>query len=369
MYMRYGLLISMLLVLLSCGAAQSQDFGWPPGEPLAKPDTLSFYIVGDIMSHGAQTKSAFRSGQANYSTFFQHLESRIQGVDAAIGNMEFPLAGKPYSGYPAFSGPDEYARYLSEVGFDVLLTANNHILDKGSAGLERTLERLDSLPVLHTGCAREDSLLKPLILNLKGVRIGIINFTYGTNLGPTRKTPVVAHLKEAEMQRLLDGCQGADLVFAFPHWGTEYRSVHSASEEATARWLVKEGVDLIVGTHPHVVQDCTLLEGVPVFYSLGNAVSNQNDLPARLELGLKVRVVSAFGEAPRLLDVQAEYLWCTKPGMLEPSYATIPVKDFIGRREAWKVPTDYDNMLRTYQAVQDATGVTDGLCLTFRPID
>lgn len=360
--MRYGLLISIAMVLLSCRTGSAQDLGWPPGATgLHRPDTLSLYIVGDIMSHGAQTRSAFRSGRADYSTFFRHLESRIAGADAAIGNMEFPLAGKPYTGYPAFSAPDEYAQYLSDLGFDVLLTANNHILDRGPEGLSRTLDRLDSLPLRHTGCARADSLLQPLIINVKGVRIGILNFTYGTNQGATFKGPVVARQKESDLQRLTDACADADLVFAFPHWGIEYRSVHSAPEEATATWLAERGVDLIVGTHPHVVQDCALLEGgVPVFYSLGNAVSNQNDLPARLELGLKVRVVSAFGEAPRLLDVQAEYLWCTKPGMLEPSYATIPVKEFIGRREEWKVPSDYDNMLRTYQAVQEATGIPDG---------
>lgn len=358
--MRYGLLISLMGMLLSWGMA-AQDLGWPPGAAgLRQPDTLSLYIVGDIMSHGAQTRSAFRSGQADYSTFFQHLEGRIATADAAIGNMEFPLAGKPYTGYPAFSAPDEYAQYLSDVGFDVLLTANNHILDRGSEGLVRTLDRLDSLPLRHTGCARADSLLQPLIINVKGVRIGIINFTYGTNLGATFKGPVVARQKEAELQRLTDACADADLVFAFPHWGIEYRSVHAPEQEALAAWLAGRGVDLVVGTHPHVVQDCSVVDGVPVFYSLGNAVSNQNDLPARLELGLRVRIVRLFGEAPRLLDARAEYLWCTKPGMVEASYATIPVQDFLDQPDAWKTPQDYNNMLRTYQAVQEATGIPDG---------
>lgn len=364
--MRYGLLISVVMVLLSCRTVSAQDLGWPPGAAgLHRPDTLTLYIVGDIMSHGAQTRSAFRSGRADYSTFFRHLESRIAGADIAIGNMEFPLAGKPYTGYPAFSAPDEYAQYLSEIGLDVLLTANNHILDRGSEGLERTLDRLDSLPLRHTGCARADSLLQPLIINVKGVRIGILNFTYGTNQGATRKGgPVVARQRETDLRRLLDGCADADLVLAFPHWGIEYRSVHAPEQQALAAWLAGQGVDLVVGTHPHVVQDGGLVEGMPVFYSLGNASSNQNDLPARLEMGLRVRIVHVFGEAPRLLDARAEYLWCTKPGMVEASYATLPVQDFLGRPDAWKTPQDYNNMLRTYQAVQEATGIPDGWTLS-----
>ena len=105
-----------------------------------KPDTVSFFIVGDIMSHRAVSKSAEEHG---YESFFKYLKDRIEGADLAIGNMEFPLAGKPFTGYPAFSGPDEYAQYLSDIGFDIFLTANNHILDKGTAGLRRTLDVLE----------------------------------------------------------------------------------------------------------------------------------------------------------------------------------------------------------------------------------
>ncbi|MBR4774561.1 MAG: CapA family protein [Bacteroidales bacterium] len=364
--MKHLIGIILAFTLLSAPVAFSQNFDWlrPLPAVFFKPDTVSVYVIGDIMSHGQQIKSAFRNGSADYSTFLLHLSSRIQKADVAIGNMEFPLGGKPYSGYPAFSAPDEYAKYLSDLGFDVLLTANNHILDKGSDGLTRTLDQLDSLPVLHTGCARADTLLTPLIIKTKGVSIGIVNFTYGTNLGPTKKEPVVARQRKEEVKRLMDACRGADFVFVFPHWDLEYKHTHSAKTEEWARWLVSEGANLIIGTHPHVVQDCSLIEGTPVFYSIGNAVSNQNQLPTRLELGLRIRIIRPFGEAPRLLDVQAEYLWCTKPDMLEDSYATIPVKDFMEHPELWKQPGDYNDMLSTYQAVQTATSIPDGYCIT-----
>ena len=364
--MRHLIGTILAVTLLSAQVAYSQNFDWLrsiPEFPI-KPDTLSVYVIGDIMSHGQQTKSALRSGTADYSTFLLHLSSRIQKADIAIGNMEFPLGGKPYSGYPAFSAPDEYAQYLSDLGFDVLLTANNHILDKGSDGLTRTLDKLDELPVLHTGCARADTLLSPLIVKAKGVSIGIVNFTYGTNLGPTKKGPVVAHQKKEEVKPLMDACRDADFIFVFPHWDLEYKHIHSAKTEEWAQWLVSEGASLIVGTHPHVVQDCSVVEGTPVFYSIGNAVSNQNQLPCRLELGLKIRIIRPFGEAPRLFDITAEYLWCTKPDMIEDSSATIPVKDFMDHPELWKKPGDYKDMLSTYQAVQAATGIPDGYCIT-----
>jgi len=364
--MRHRMVAFLVICLLAGEAAWAQQgLARLGGLPAEREDTLTLYFVGDIMSHGAQTRSAFRSGQANYSTFFRHLASRIREADIAIGNLEFPLAGKPYTGYPAFSGPDEYATYLDSLGFDVLLTANNHILDRGSEGLSRTLDRLDALSAFHTGAARADSLCRPLFLQVKGVTLALVNLTYGTNLGPTRKAPVVYGL--AQWKPLLEAASSADLVVVLPHWGLEYHSVHAPEQEALAREMAAAGAGLIVGTHPHVVQDFDLLGSTPVFYSLGNAVSNQNDLPARLELGLRIRIVHRFGAAPYLVDALPEYLWCTKPGMLEDSYAVIPVRDFLGKRDAWRIPADYDHMLRTYQAVQAATGLPDHVLITFPP--
>ncbi len=365
--MRHRIVALLVFCLLTVEAAWAQkDLARLTGLPPQREDTLTLYIVGDIMSHGAQTRSAFRSGRANYSTFFRHLESRIREADVAIGNLEFPLAGKPYTGYPAFSGPDEYASYLDSLGFDVLLTANNHILDRGSEGLARTLDRLDSLSLFHTGAARTDSLRHPLLLQVKGVTLAVVNLTYGTNLGPTRKSPVVFGL--SDWQPLLqEAAASADIVLVLPHWGLEYHSVHAPEQEALAREMAAAGAHLIVGTHPHVVQDFDKLSGTPVFYSLGNAVSNQNDLPARLELGLRIRIVHRFGASPFLLDALPEYLWCTKPGMLEDSYAVIPVRDFLDRQDAWRVPADYYRMVCTYQAVQAATGLPDHELITFPP--
>ena len=179
---------------------------WPLRFDFLKPspDTVSLFIVGDIMSHRAVSKSAEEFG---FGSFFKYLEDRIAGADLAIGNMEFPLAGKPYTGYPAFSGPDAYAQYLADIGFDVFLTANNHILDKGTAGLRRTIDVLEQKGIVYTGIARDaqaDTLLNPLLLHVRGLRIAIVNFTYGTNTGPWDPWPKVNYMRKKDILPMLE---------------------------------------------------------------------------------------------------------------------------------------------------------------------
>ena len=315
-----------------------------------KPDTVSIFIVGDIMSHRAVSKSAEEHG---YSSFFKHVEDRIAEADLAVGNMEFPLAGKPYTGYPAFSGPDSYAQYLSDVGFDIFLTANNHILDKGTAGLRRTIDILEKKGLVYTGIALDaaaDTLRNPLMLHVRGLRIAIINFTYGTNTGPWDKWPKVNYMRKDDILPMLQRAQKADLVLVFPHWGTEYRLHHDAQQEEMARWLVANGADAVIGAHPHVIQDVEFMDGAPVVYSLGNALSNQNDLNSRLEMAVTLRIVLERDQKPRLLEPSYEYLWCTKPGMVEDSYSAVPVTlpDSL-----WRQKADFENMTATYRKIYE----------------
>ena len=317
-----------------------------------RPDTVTIFIVGDLMSHRAVSKSAEEHG---YSSFFRHIEDRISKADLAIGNMEFPLAGKPYTGYPAFSGPDEFPEYLSDVGFDIFLTANNHILDKGAAGMRRTIDVLERKGFVYTGIAASeaaDTLLNPLLLNVQGLRIAIVNFTYGTNTGSSEKWPRVHYMRKNDILPMLRRAKEADpdFILVFPHWGTEYQLHHNKVQEEMARWLVENGADVIIGHHPHVIQDVQYIGDVPVVYSLGNALSNQNDLIARLELALTLRVVLEEDKEPRLLEPSFEYLWCTKPGMVEDSYSAVPV---TLPESFWRQKSDYQNMMSTYRKVYE----------------
>lgn len=321
-------------------------------------DTVTLWIVGDIISHRAVSKSAEEFG---YSSFFQYVEEDLKGADVAIGNMEFPLAGQPYSGYPSFSGPDDFAQYLWDVGFDVLLTANNHVLDKGSAGLRRTIDVLDGMGITYTGIAADeadDTLRNPLFVHVKGVTLAIVNFTYGTNSGADSRWPKVWKQNREALEPVFRRArEGADLVLAFPHWGWEYQFRHNPEQEDLASWMVEQGADAIIGGHPHVVQDYQEIEGVPVVYSLGNALSNQNDLPARLEAAVTFKIVTHWSEAPQLLPPRFTYLWCTKPGMIEDSYAAVPV---TLPETYWRVPEDYENMTKTFNRQKEG-GFLPGL--------
>ena len=151
-------------------------------------DTVRLFFIGDVMLHKAQIGK-------EYTPFLEDLKPLVSRAGLAAANMEFPLGGKPYTGYPSFSAPDSYAEYIASLGFNVFLTANNHILDKGTAGLERTLEKYSAMKgVRFTGTAGKevpDSTVNPLFVNVNGARIALVNFTYGTNYGePDRKSVV-----------------------------------------------------------------------------------------------------------------------------------------------------------------------------------
>ena len=382
-----SLLLWLLPVLMHAQIAPV----WIPFEEFSfRKDTVSIVLVGDVMMHGPQSRDAFRMyekqhpgadrsnhGHYDFSTFFMHLQERIEAADLAIANMEFPLGGYPFTGYPAFSAPDTYPDYIVSCGFDVLLTANNHILDKGSEGLRRTIRVYDRLEsssdIVYTGVAKDsadEADRYPVILIVKGVKLAIINFTYGTNTGPSSRWPKVNLMRRDDIAAAIGRAKEkqADIIMAIPHWGIEYQQRHSREQGDLARWMAAQGVDLIVGHHPHVVQDMELLEvpredgtlrQVPVIYSLGNAVSNQNDLEARLEAMAEVKIAVNGRLKSVVPSPTFTYLWCTKPGMVESSYSVLPVKEYLGRSDAWKVKDDYNNMVNTYHKVKAKTGIED----------
>ena len=154
---------------------------------------------------------------------------------------------------------------------------------------------------------------------------------------------------------------GCDLVVYTCHWGTEYSLKHDSAQGSWATWLADQGVDVIVGSHPHVVQDTTHIKGVPVIYSLGNAVSNMSIINSRLGLMAILRFVSdpRSGEK-RMLEPELRFTWCTLPERLLPdSYASLFVKEWASRRGDWLTPDDFDNMMSTHRRVKNETGIRD----------
>lgn len=330
--------------------------------PLYSRDTLEICVMGDMMMHSAQIENAARHG---YESYFRHLKERISSADIAVANMEFTHAGEPYTGYPAFSAPEDFSCYLAECGFDIFLCANNHILDKGCRGAERTLERYRQLQQQYgtrycgaAGSEDERNGNHPLLLTSKGIRIAIINFTYGTNLGADRHWPKVCYMNpETAIEEALAKAEEADFTLVCPHWGTEYELIHSRQQREKAEWLAANGADMIIGTHPHVVQDYECVNGVPTAYSLGNAVSNMSAANTQLELMATIRLVRKPNGDIETLPLEFTWLWCSRPGGYCDSYTVLPVEEFISRQEEWKGVWDYEKMMATYERVRLRTGI------------
>ena len=168
---------TLTFILFSClsifmGSVLREPAPSPPVRRLDRPDTATVCVLGDLMMHSAQI------AEGGWRESLRLIRPLLEEATVSIANMEFTLAGRPYSGYPCFSAPEDYALTAADFGIDVFLTANNHITDKGAAGLKRTLrfyDRLhDSLGIFHTGC---DSLSAPLFVRANNIRLGIVNAT------------------------------------------------------------------------------------------------------------------------------------------------------------------------------------------------
>ena len=330
--------------------------------PLYKADTLTICIMGDIMMHTAQIENAaVKDGDYTFNTYFSLIQDRLEEADLTIANMEFTLGGPPYTGYPSFSAPDQFAEYVAESGINVFLMANNHIFDKGSKGAARTLEQYDRLALTHgiryCGIAKDaeqKDIIHPLQVRMKGMKISLINFTYGTNTGGSEAWPKVNYMNDkTSLLEALRKAEGSDLTLVLPHWGNEYELTHSSGQEDMARWLIENGADAIIGAHPHVVQDSEFIEDIPVVYSLGNAVSNMSAPNTQLGMIATIKMVRETDGDVRMLHPELTWTWCSRPGGFCNSYIIIPVEEYLDRPEEWKNRNDYTKMVATYKRVKE----------------
>ena len=252
------------------------------------PDTLTLMFIGDVMSHSPQVDAArMADGTYDYAPCYRFLAPYIASADLCIANMEVPLAGLPYTGYPQFSCPDQMMSQLFDVGVDVFLTANNHTCDKGAKGIRRTIHVMDSLCIPHVGTyldSTDFNQRNPLIVEKNGFRIAVLNYTYGTNGIPAPNPFIVNLLDSAAIARDIARARElkADYIVVMPHWGIEYERKQNKEQKGFANYIYECGADMVIGGHPHVVQPITLENrnelGVPqriTAYSLGNFVSNQ----------------------------------------------------------------------------------------------
>lgn len=254
-------------------------------------DKLTLLFAGDIMGHSDQISAAAIVADSlyDYQNCFSAVEPLLQSADLAIGNLELTLPGKPpYTGYPAFKSPDALADALAKAGFDLLFTANNHSADAGSKGIVHTIEALEKRFLFQTGTFRdtlERDLLYPLVVYKNGFKLVFLNYTYGTNGVQVKPPHYVNMIDREQIGRDIARAKAMqpDFLIAMMHWGDEYQTRFNREQEQLATEMIDLGVDLIVGSHPHVVQPMRWYKrsdgrgerDVLVAYSLGNFISGQ----------------------------------------------------------------------------------------------
>jgi poly-gamma-glutamate capsule biosynthesis protein CapA/YwtB (metallophosphatase superfamily) len=294
--------------------------------PLAAPDSsvrISMAFVGDLMCHVPQMNCAKQAdGSYDFTGTFDEITNALSAADFTIGNLETTTAGKrlPYGGYPAFNTPDAYIPALKKAGFDFLVTSNNHSMDTGEEGLLRTIDQLQLNGLPWTGTFRSQADRDSVrIVDLKGLRIGILNYTYGTNGAyPSANHKWMLNVADSALVTedvVRARAQGAQLVLVFYHWGWENRAEPVAQQDTMFKYAVAAGADLVIGAHPHVVgpveyfktQNGAMLDSGLVAWSLGNFISNQ---------------YWRYTDAGVILNLELEYNPTTKKAKLLPAAFT-----------------------------------------------
>lgn len=265
-------------------------------EKAQKSSSAQIIFAGDLMALGGQINTARTKMGYDFKPAFAKVRSIIRSADYAIGNLETPVAGKKYGytktgqkGTPVLNAPKAYLDAVKWAGFGCVVTANNHCLDKGEAGLKNTLAALDKKKLLHTGTFRtKKEKQKNTIIDVNSIRVGVLSYSTIFNgkqgkLSKAKRSYMINPYSAAKAKKEIRALKKkADVVVVYMHWGVENTNFHNKTQEKMAKELAKSGADLIIGSHPHMLQKISSIsvkidgktKKVPVAYSLGNFVSS-----------------------------------------------------------------------------------------------
>lgn len=236
-------------------------------------------FIGDVMAHTPQISRAHRDNGYDFNDSFRYVAPILERADIVIANLETTLSdSEPYTGYPRFRSPVGIADALKNAGTDAVVLANNHSLDYGTDGVMRTIRHLDERNIAHTGVFADSTDYRannPLFIERKGMRIALLNYTYGTNGISAGDGIIVNRIDTTAIRDDIRRAARADCIIAFMHWGEEYSRKNSDAQRRLAAFMRANGVPVIIGSHPHVVQPCECSDSSVTFYSLGNFISNQ----------------------------------------------------------------------------------------------
>ncbi|MFA7228475.1 MAG: CapA family protein [Melioribacteraceae bacterium] len=252
--------------------------------------TITLSFVGDLMCHTPQMEySRTAQDSFDFTPSFREVKNKLSEADLTIGNLETTISGKEerYSGYPLFNSPDEYLSALKESGFDILITANNHTIDRGTKGALRTIEKIKQFGMESVGTFNSSKNRDSIrIVEIKGIRLAFLAYTYGLNGNflPQKEKFLVnlidTNLIKSDIARARSG--DADVILVYFHFGTENRRMPDMYQRQVVQFTIESGADLIIGSHPHVIQPVEYFTSTKnrigkgiVAYSLGNFISNQ----------------------------------------------------------------------------------------------
>lgn len=264
-----------------------------PSEQLADPPPeYKIIMVGDILLHTPVEESCLQpDGSYDYDSLFSHTKEEIAAADLALVNQEVIIGGADLgiTGYPSFNADFSLCDSLAGAGFDIICHATNHAMDKGRKGLincakywRENYPQITVLGIHDTADTSTSCGAEPVILDLPDMKIAVLNYTYGTNgiQLPDDMPYAVDLLSEEQVAADIQRSEElADFTIVCPHWGTEYRLTSDASQEKWTKIFAENGADLILGTHPHVIEpiewvtDEASEHEMLVYYSLGNFVN------------------------------------------------------------------------------------------------
>ena len=297
-------------------------------EPPIKPVTINLVAIGDMLMHaGASMPGLQADGSYNYDYLFANVGDAIKTADLAVVNNEVIMGGNEIGllGWPNFNVRTELADAEVRAGFDVVLSATNHTLDQHMSGLTNTLNYWNTnypdIALLGVHESAEDAA-EITIREVEGIKIAMLNYTYGTNGLPTPRGMVVNRIDTVQMAADIAAIDRTrtDVVCVVVHWGEEYARRPNRAQRAVAEFIHRQGAELIIGSHPHVVQpiECDSAARWATVYSLGNMVSNQQWRYS--DGGLLVEVaLSRVGDCAPSMSVRTIPVW-----VLCPDYRIVP---------------------------------------------
>lgn len=260
-----------------------------PSEKVPENTQATILATGDIMFHMPQIKGAYDEniGKYDFKHNFEYVKKYIKSADLAVANFETVTAGEdiPYSGFPNFNSPVETLDAIKYAGFHMLTTSNNHCLDQGKKGLLNTISAIEERGLINIGTYKEPAE-DIFMMDINNIKIALLSYTYGFNgMGYTLTEEEQKYMVrkidedriEHDIQKTKD--KGADIVVVFIHWGNEYQREPSEEQIKLGRKMVQWGANIILGSHPHVIQRSEIIQyngkDNYIIYSMGNFLSNQ----------------------------------------------------------------------------------------------